>query len=438
MKSTIHSTAAAYLSIRRNLFAAAAAGAVLVGGAGAWATTMQISGAVIASGTVVVDSSSRKVQHPTGGVVGRLFVRDGDTVQGGDVLIRLDDTVTRANLAVITNNLDESRALKARLEAEREGRDRITFPKELEARRGESELSRVLDGEGRVFELARRARDGQKAQLTTRRGQLEQELSGLVGQANSKAAEMALIEKELVGVRQLEGKGLVTTQRTMQLERESTRLDGERNQLIAAAAQTRGKIAETDLQSLQIDQDMRSDVARQLREVDAKIAELGERRIAAQDQLTRIDIRAPAAGRVHELQVHTEGGVVAAGEVLMMIVPEAETLTAELHVMPQDIDQVKEGQTATIRLPAFNQRVTPEISGTVARVAPDATTDQRSGRSYYTVRASISADSLAEIEGLKLVPGMPVEAFITTRERTVLSYLVKPLTEIVEKSFRED
>ena len=225
-------------------------------------------------------------------------------------------------------------------------------------------------------------------------------------------------------------------QRVTALERDAARLEGERGQLIATTAQAKGKISEIELQILQIDQDLRSEVAKDLREVQGKIAELVERKVAAEDQLKRIDIRAPQNGMVHQSTVHTVGGVITPGEAIMLIVPEADALTVEAKLAPQDIDQVRVGQTAALRFSAFSQRTTPELAGVVSRVSADLTTDQRTGAAYYVVRITLSESELARLEGLRLVPGMPVEAFIRTGERTVLSYVLKPFTDQITRSFR--
>jgi HlyD family secretion protein len=269
-----------------------------------------------------------------------------------------------------------------------------------------------------------------------RRRQLREEIQGITGQAAAKKREIELIGQELEGVRDLWRKNLVQIQRVTALERDSARLEGERGQLIAATAQSKGKISEIELQIIQIDQDLRSEVAKELREVQAKIAELVERKVAAEDQLKRIDIRAPQDGLVHQLVVHTVGGVITPGEAMMLIVPEADNLTVEAKLNPQDIDQVQPGQKAVLRFSTFNQRTTPELNGTVIRVSADLTTDQRSGVSYYTVRISIPEAEVARLGGLKLLPGMPLEAFIQTGDRTVLSYLMKPMADQIARAFR--
>jgi HlyD family secretion protein len=424
-------------SIRRHLLIGTAAVFVLTGGIGGWAATTDISGALIAPGSIVVDSNVKKVQHPSGGVVGQLLVHEGSRVSAGDVVVRLDETVQKAGLAIVAKGLDEFSARKARLESERDGAAKVGFPPDLMDRASEAELGRVLAAEQRLFELRHTARSGQKLQLGQRIVQLREEISGLAAQQDAKVSEIVLIKRELEGVRGLWEKNLVEVTRLIALEREATRLEGERAQLTATMSQARGKIAETELQIIQIDQDLASEVAKEMREIDGRIGEFVERKIAAEDQLKRIDIRAPQDGFVHQLAVHTVGGVIPAGEPLMLIVPTADRLTVEARVAPQDIDQLRIGQAAALRFSAFSQRTTPEINGALSRVSADVTTDQRSGASYYTVRIDIDAAEMARLGNVRLVPGMPVEAFIKTGDRTVGSYLVKPLHDQVMRAFRE-
>ena len=424
-------------SMRRHLVAAIVVALVLVIGVGGWAATAVISGAIVASGSIVVDSNVKKVQHLTGGIVGELRVRDGDRVRAGDIVVRLDETVTRANLAIVTKGLDELTARKARLESERDGSDTIIFPAQLLAGAGDPDRAAAMDSERKLFNLRRTARNGQKAQLRERIAQLGEEIAGLTAQQNSKAKEIALIERELAGVRELWKQNLVQLTRLTALEREAARLDGERGQLIAAAAQAKGKIAETTLQILQIDQDIASDVAKELREVDGKIGEFIERKVTAEDQLKRTDIRAPQDGTVFQLAVHTIGGVITAGDPIMLIVPDADNLSVEVKVNPQDIDQLQLNQKAILRFTAFNVRTTPEIEGTVTRISADTSTDQRTGQSYYTVRIAMAADQVERLGDVKLLPGMPVEAFVQTGDRTMFSYLMKPLHDQFVRAFRE-
>ena len=425
------------LSVRRHSLWGGFVVLLLLGGVGGWATMTELAGAVVTAGVLVVESEVKKVQHPTGGVVGEIRVKDGDLVQEGDVVIRLDETVTKANLSIVVKSLNELAVRQARLEAERDDADTVVFPPELLARQEQFELAGVIAGERRLFDLRKAARAGQKAQLRERILQLQEEISGLSGQSASKRREIEFVNRELTGLRDLWEKRLIPINRVMTLEREAVRLDGDSNQFVASAAQAKGKKAETELQIIQIDQDLRSEVAKELREIQGKVAELVERKVAAEDQLKRIDLKSPQRGNVHQLVVHTIGGVIGPSEPLMLIVPENDALTVEIRIAPQDIDQLRIGQQVNLRFSAFNQRTTPEISGSLSRVSADITQDQKTGVSYYLGRVSLPKPELAKLAKLRLIPGMPVEAFVRTSDRTVLSYLIKPLSDQIEKAFRE-
>jgi HlyD family secretion protein len=424
-------------SIRLHLIIGLAVVIVLAGGFGGWAATVQISGALIAPGSVVVESNVKKVQHPTGGVVGEVRARDGDVVKAGDVVVRLDDTVTRASLAIVVKTLNGLYARAARLEAEQRGESKLSFPPQLTERAGDPDVENVMASESKLFEVRVHGRAGQKAQLRERVAQLNEEIGGLSAQENAKDKEIALIEKELVGVRSLYEQHLVQISRLTVLERDAARLAGERAQYIASRAQAKGKITETELQIIQVDKDMVSEVSKDLRETNDKIGEFVERKVTAEDQLRRVDIRAPQDGMVLQSTVHTVGGVITAGDAIMMIVPQADDLQVEAKVDPKDIDKLQIGQKTLMRLTAFNQRTTPELNGLVTRVSPDVTTDQRTGQSYYTIRVSLPPKEVARLGDVKLIPGMPVEAFVQTGDRTMLSYLLKPLNDQLMRSFRE-
>jgi HlyD family secretion protein len=377
------------------------------------------------------------VQHPTGGVVGEVRAHDGDRVKAGDILIRLDETVTRANLAIVTKGLTEFYARKARLGAERDGADAVALPKELASRANDPDVQEAMASERKLFDLRRKTRNGQKDQLAQRVKQLQEQITGLTAQQDAKTKEMELIDKELGGVRDLWAKNLVPIQRLTALEREEARLQGERGQLIAAAAEAKGKIVETQLQIIEVDQQFTADVAKELRETDSKIGEYVERKVTAEDQLKRTDIRAPQDGVIFQSTANTVGGVITAGDPVMLIVPEADSLLVEAKVEPRDIDQVQIGQAVVLRFSAFNTRTTPELNGTVVRVGADTSTDQRTGQNYYLVRISMTKEEIERLGNVKLTPGMPVEAFIQTGERTMLTYLVKPLHDQLKRAFRE-
>jgi HlyD family secretion protein len=411
---------------------------LLGGGLGGWAVATDISSAVLASGSLVVESNVKRVQHPTGGVVAEIRVRDGDVVNAGDLLIRLDQTVTRANLAILHKTLNEQLARKARLEAERDGTEAITYPSELLAQKSDPNAEHAMAAEAKVLELRHGAREGQKGLLRERAAQLSQEISGNQAQEKGKAKELLLIQRELKGAQELRAKDLMTVPKLSALEREAARLEGERAQLFAAIAQGKGKVAEVQLQILQVDRNAASEIANELRECEAKIGELVERKSAAEDQLRRIDIRAPQGGTVHQSVVHTVGGVITTSETLMLIVPEGDSLAVELKVSPHDIDQLWIGQSALLRFSAFNRHATPEISGKVAYIAADIESDPRTSAKYYNVRVSLEAEELARLGQVKLVPGMPVDAMIKTADRRVISYLIKPLRDQLGRAFREN
>ena len=425
-------------SIRRHLAAAIGIGVVLVVGIGGWATFTQISGAVIAPGQLVVESDVKKVQHPTGGVVGELRVREGMRVNAGDILIRLDETQTRANLDIILKAIDELSARRARDEAERDGLKAIVFPPELLARKeSDPSVAHLVDSESRLFQSRVAGREGQKAQLHERVLQLREEIKGLIEQAAAKDRETVLIGTELKGVRELYAKNLVPLSRVTALERDGARLQGERGQLIASTASAKGKITETELQIFQVDQDMRTETGKELADIRGRWSESVEKRIAAEDQLKRIDMRAPQTGTVHQLTVHTIGGLVIPSEPAMLIVPDADQLAVEVKIQPQDIDNVRLHQKAVLRFAAFNQRVTPEVDGIVSRVSADVTQDGKTGMTYYTARIRLPEDQKDRLGKVQLVPGMPVEAYMQLGDRSVLSYLTKPLTDQIAKAWRE-
>lgn len=425
-------------SVRAHLLIGLLASTLLVIGVGAWATMTNLASAVVASGHFVVDSYVKKVQHPTGGVVGEILVQEGDEVSAGDVVIRLDATQTKANLSIVTKRIDELAARLARLAAERDDLERIGFPEWLLARRQNLDVASAIHSETRLFAFRRESREGRKAQLRERIDQFEHEIEGLKAQEVAFNQGIDVLETEIAMLASLREQGIVSDQRLNGLRTQAATFGGERGEKIAFQAQAAGRISETKLQIMQIDQDLKSEVGRELREVQAQIGEFVERKVAAEDELKRIEIVAPQSGVVHQLAVHTVGGVVTPAEPIMMIVPDGEDLALEVRILPKDIDQVQLGHKAVLRMSAFNLRTTPEINGRVARLAADITTDQRSGLSYYLVRLAVPAEELQKLGDLKLTPGMPAEALIQTGSRTALSYFFKPLSDQFSRAFREE
>lgn len=424
-------------SIRNHIFVGGLGFLTLVGVFGGWAVGTEIVGAVIAQGSLVVETSLKKVQHPVGGVVSELAVRDGDRVKAGDVVMRIDATMTKANLAIIVKSLDQFTARKARLESERDRAGRVIFPQTLLDRAGDGEVLAMMNAEQRLYENRKAVRESKKRQLEQRVRQLRDEISGMEAERAANFREQGMVDEELIRFRSLHERGLMEKSRLSTLERQATDIDGDIGRLMAGIAGVEAKISETALQILQIDEQWSEEVGSDLREMDARIGEYVERRVAAEDQLKRVDILAPQDGVVHQLSVHTIGGVVAPGEQIMMIVPEVDKLVVEVKVAPQDIDQIYYGQLTNLRFSAFNQKTTPEITGTVERISADVTVDQRTGTSFYLVRVATSQEQIKRLGEFSLMPGMPVEAFITTGERSVWSYFLKPLIDQANRTFRE-
>lgn len=424
-------------SIRHHMLAVGGAAVFLIGSMGIMGAATDMSGAIISNGSLVVESSVKKVQHPSGGVVKNLLVQEGARVNSGDLLIRLDETVAQANLSAVTKSLWELEARRARLQSERDGLSELVFPAELTSLPDDSPAQAIMSGERRFFQIRHDASEGQKHQLREQVDQLKQQITGLEDQLTAKQQETELLTKELTGVEQLWDQRLVSITRLVTLQRDSARLLGEKGQLTASIAQAKGKISETELKILQIDQDFRSDVAKELADVRAKYADTFEKKVTARDQAEKLELRAPQSGVVHDLDVHTVGGVIAAGETVMTIVPDNDSLIVETRVPPQEIDQVKLGQNAVLRFTNFNQRTTPEVDGEVSRIGADVSREDKTGPTYFVVRISIGPEQIKKFGGVKLMPGMPVEVFIRTGERTLLSYLMKPMADQMHRAFRE-
>jgi HlyD family secretion protein len=411
--------------------------ALLGGTAGLWAATASISGAVVATAQFVSETNLKKVQHATGGVVASLLVREGSLVKEGDVLLRLDETIPRANLSIIVGQLQEMVSRAARLEAERDQAATMIMPQMIVEKLGDPEIAQRWAGEVRLFEARAAARAGIRAQLQKRIEQLRFEMSGLAEQQAAKIRERAMIDRELVGVRALFQQNLVQIVRLSQLEREAASLDGSKGQLAAQIAQSEGKAAEIELQIIQLTEDLRAEAMKELREIQSRTAELQDRRIAAQDQLNRIDLRAPVSGYVHQLAVFTVGGVISPAEPAMLIVPEGEMLHLEARVIPADIDQLSVGQTAVVKLHAFNQRTTPELNGIVTRIGADVVREPQTGATFYVVRVSLGPEEMTRIAPLKVVAGMQADVFIKTHDRSPFEYLARPIKDQFTRAFRE-
>lgn len=424
-------------ALRRYQWAGFCGLALLVGGLGAWASLTAIQGAVIAQGVIAVETYLKRIQHRDGGIVAEIAVTEGDRVEAGQALIKLDDTDSRAELSIVLATLDEFHAKQARLLAERDDLSEIEFPAELISRGADKRIADILAGQRRLFTTQRAALKGRSEQLTERIGQLEQEVIGLDAQYASKKEQTRLVREELHNLKLLQKQGLVQANRVFALDRERADLEGAEGELFAKMASTRGRISEIRLQVIQLDDDARTKTLSDLRDAEATIAEAEQRRIAARAKLERTVIRAPRPGYVHQLAVHTIGGVIGPGADIMAIVPDLDQLVIDVHVRPEDIDQVTIGQTAQLRFPAFDQRTTPEVMGEVMQVDADLTTPTDQQAPYFGVRVGIEPEQLELLGSNKLKPGMPAEAFIRTKERTPFSYLLQPLTDQIAHTFRE-
>ena len=425
-------------SIHRHVAVGLGVVAFLGLGVGGWAATTNLAGAVVSPGYVVAASNSKKIQHEIGGTIAELKVREGDHVQVGQLLIRLDETQARATFDMMAKQLDNLAAQQTRLEAEQADADTLSFPLSLTSRESDPDVAHAIAAEQRLFELRRAARAGLKAQLTDRVGQLNKEIEGLEAQTASNEHQSGLITEELSGVRSLWEKHLVDLTRLKALEREASRLSGEHGQLIASTAQAKGKIAETELQIIQVDQDVRSEVGKDLSDVRAKLSEFTERKVAAEDQLKHVDIVSPQSGKVAKLSVHVAGEIVTPREPIMLIVPDDDDLVVESKIQPQDRDRLYQGQKARLKFTSVNQRSTPEIDGKITLISADLIQDERTGASYYKVQVRPDRTQFTRLGGVEVVPGMPVETFIQTGERTAPSYLMKPLNDRVSHAFKED
>ncbi|WP_292233402.1 HlyD family type I secretion periplasmic adaptor subunit [Mesorhizobium sp.] len=423
-------------SIGPSLVLGLAVTCLLIVGGGLWLGFTKIAGAVIAPATVVVESNTKKVQHQTGGTISGIFAQDGDHVRAGNVLVRLDDTLPRANLQIISEDLDRATVRLARLEAERQGLTTMQLPASLQAEMSKPDLAALVNGERALFETRASELAGQKALLKSQTQQIERQLEGLKAQQVAMDESAALLGRDLTDVDALYSKKLVSKERLSNVRLDATRAKGESGRLAAAVAEAQTKISETELQILQLDEKRRSDVTTELRETEAKRTELDERKIVALDELTKTEIRAPQSGTVQQSTAHTVGGVVAPGELLMTIVPDADNLVVDALIPPSRVDDVRSGQPVSIRFPAFDSATTPACQGTVKWISADLIKDQQRQVSYFSARIGVEnkADCLTDAKELK--PGMPAEVHISTDRHSVWSYLLKPLTDQMSRAFR--
>ena len=398
---------------------------------------VSISGAVVATGVVNVETNYKTVQHLDGGIVSKILVRNGDVVREGDILIRLDDTAVKANHQVAVARANDLLVQQARLEAEQSRRDKFELPASVAKIKGDTALDKQIETQRALFNARISAHKGELSVLTQRKAQLVDELKGAERTLVARSKEAEINARELAAVAPLYEKGYASQQRYLPIQREAARLEGEIGRLTADVSKAKAALMEADLKIAQSEKEFTQGVVDELRKIQAQLSEVVEQRAALEDKLARTTIRAPRGGRVHALATHTEGGVVQPGNAIMQVVPEGERLIVDAQVQPQDIDKVQAGGPAHIRFPAFNVKSTPNLNASVLSVSPAQLTDQQ-GRSYFLAQIVLAEGEIDKLPaGHALVPGMPAEVYIETGARSILSYFVKPMTDVLSRAFRE-
>lgn len=412
---------------------------VLVFGVGAWSAFANIAGAIVATAKLKVESERQVVQHPEGGVVAEIMVKEGDRVAAGQTLIRLDDTLIQAELNIIEGQLFEIMSRRARLSAERDQAEVPVFDEELlQFATTNPKINSLIEGQTRLFIARKDTVARETEQLRERQTQIREEITGAEAQQTALSQQLDFVDKELTNLRDLQAKGLAQASRVLALERENARLLGQRGELIATIAGLKGQISEIEIQLLGLESGRREEAITQLRDLEFREYELREQRNSLQERISRLDIVAPKPGRVIGMTVFALRSVVQSAEPILFIVPSDVNLVVEAQVEIVNIDQVYPGQPARLRFSAFSARTTPDIAGTVMKVSPDAFEDERAGRSYYLAELAINNGELAKLGDVELIAGMPVDAYITMGDRSPFSYFTKPLTDYFQKAFREE
>ncbi len=400
---------------------------------------VSISGAVIASGTVTVESSTKTVQHLDGGIVQKIFVKNGDVVKVGDVLVKLDDTQLRANLGVSRGRTLDALTQQLRLEAERDSKPTFMLPATLLQGQTDPQMLRMFEAQHTLFVARRTGRQGEQSVLKQRVEQLKNDLGGLEQSLEARQREFEFVARELKGVLPLYEKGFINQARLSPLQRDEARLRGEVGRFRTDVEKSLSAMQEATLKLAQSEKDFQSQVADELRKALSQFNEASENLTAIEDKLARAEIRAPRNGRVNGLAVSTEGGVIQAGSPILQVVPDDEKLIIEAKIQPQDVDKVRGGQAAVVKFPAFNAKTTPRLEGLVTTVSPATLKDQdQQNKPYYQVQIELTPEELAKLSREhKLIPGMPAEVYIETNSRSILSYIVKPIADLVSHLGRD-
>ncbi|MCT4554479.1 MAG: HlyD family type I secretion periplasmic adaptor subunit [Pelagimonas sp.] len=412
---------------------------ILLGGFGTWAATTNISGAIIASGQIQVDQNRQVVQHPDGGVVAEILVDEGDTVAEGDVLLKLDPTLLKSELTIVEGQYFELVARRARLQAERDGIDMLSFDREvLDLATQDAEVAEMITGQQNLFDARRESVASEIEQLRKRSDQIADQVAGIDAQQIALAQQLALIEEELGNQQELLKDGLTQASRVLSLQREQARLSGSVGQLTAQKAQAEGRITEIDIQILGLETRRREEAITTLRDLQYRERELAENRRAILERLNRMEITAPVSGVIYGLTVFTPRSVIRSADPVMFLVPQDRPLVIAAQVEPIHIDQLFVDQEVSLRFSSLDQRETPELFGEVVQISADAFEDQTSRIRYYRAEIRLNEGEIDRLpKGATLIPGMPVEAFIRTEDRTPIAYLVKPFTDYFTKAFRE-
>lgn len=413
--------------------------AVLFGGFGTWSVMSNISGAIVASGRIEVDRNRQVVQHDTGGTVAEILVDEGDLVKAGDLLLQLDPRQASSDLTLIEGQLFELMARRGRLEAQRDEADDIRFPKDLiEIAATNDDAQELMEGQRNLFDARRDSVAREREQLAKQANQIEDQITGIRAQETSLAAQLELIEPQLVNQQKLLDDGLAQAASVLRLKQEKASLTGEIGRLIASRAQAEGRITEIEIIGLKLGTAEREEAITQLREIRYRELSLVEQRRALMATIDRLDIRAPVSGVVYSMQVTTPRSVIRPAEPLLYLIPQDRPLVIAAQVRPTNVDEISVGQEVNLRLSSLDQRTTPELKGRVMVISADALTDEVTGGSYFRAEITLSPGEIEKLdEGTILLPGMPVDAFIKTGDRSPLTYLLKPVTDYFIKSWRE-
>jgi HlyD family secretion protein len=412
--------------------------AILVFGFGVWSVASEIAGAVVASGQIEVSQNRQVVQHPDGGVVAEIAVKEAQPVKAGDLLIRLDGALVKSELAIVEGQLFEVMARSARLEAERNDASAPEFSGELAVlAQTRPEVADLIEGQRSLFTARRESVLKQSEQLQKRAAQIGSQIEGVDAQVAALSQQLDLIEQELTDQRTLLERGLAQSSRVLALEREASRLQGSVGELQASRAQAEGRATEVELEVLRLAAVRREEANTQLRDIGARVLELAERRRSLTEQIARLEIRAPVSGTVLGLVVSTPQSVIRPAEPLLYLIPQDRPLIITAQVQTIDVDQVFVGQKVRLMFPAFSARNTPELNGHVVTVSADVLVDERAQMAYYKAEIALDPGEIDRLEGLTLIPGMPVETFIQTGARSPMAYLLKPFTDYFAAAFRE-